>query len=96
MTLTDLPEHPVSTSPAEPQTDSPIDRREKLHEAPFDFRVTKNSRVLITWHGKQVKTLSGNAAQKLINALPALDDHGVQLALAKATGNFKRGNERKK
>jgi hypothetical protein len=38
--------------------------------------------------------LGGAKAAKLIRDLPGMDDEGRQLALAKATGNFKRGNER--
>jgi len=30
----------------------------------------------------------------LLDKIASLDAKGVQLALAKATGNFKRGNER--
>ncbi|MCQ3929769.1 MAG: hypothetical protein DPW16_04865 [Chloroflexi bacterium] len=71
-----------------------IDKRQKLQEAPFDFQTTKDQRVLIYWHGKQIKIVAGKAAQKLIAGIDGLDDDGIQLALAKVTGNFKRGNER--
>lgn len=71
-----------------------IDKRQKLQDAPFDFQITKDQRVLIYWHGKQIKIVAGKAAQKLIAVIDGLDDDEIQLALAKATGNFKRGNER--
>ncbi len=71
-----------------------IDKRQKLQDEPFDFQITKDQRVLIYWQGKQVKILAGKVAQKLITILDGLDDDAIQLALAKATGNFKRGNER--
>ena len=71
-----------------------IDKRQKLQDAPFDFQITKDQRILIYWQGKPVKILAGKAAQKLIAILDELDDNAIQLALAKATGNFKHGNER--
>lgn len=71
-----------------------IDKRQKLQDEPFDFQITKDQRVLIYWHGKQIKILAGKAAQKFIASIKDLDDFEIQLALAKATGHFKHGNER--
>ncbi len=71
-----------------------IDQRNRLAEAPFDFRTTKAGHVFISWEGKQVKILQGKAAQKFLAKITGLDDHAAQLVMAKETGNFKRGNER--
>ena len=63
----------------------------------FTYRITKNGKVFVHWHGTNGKreiVLGGAKAAKLIVELPAMDDESQQLALAKATGNFKRGNER--
>lgn len=38
--------------------------------------------------------LKGPEASKLLRRLGGLDEEQAQLALAKITGNFKRGNER--
>jgi hypothetical protein len=73
---------------------SPVNKNHRLSEEPFDYQITKDRRVIIFWHNKQVKTLRGKEAEKLIATLDELDEPGVQLALAKVTGNFKRGNER--
>jgi len=73
----------------------PVDQRHKLDEQPFDYQVTKDRRVIVFWHGKQVKILAGKPAEKFLAALDELDDSGVQLALAKATGHFRHGNERR-
>jgi hypothetical protein len=73
----------------------PIDQRGKLQEDAFDCQITKDKRVLLFWCGKHIKTFKGTDAEKLIQRLDALDDIEVQLVLAKATGNFKRGNERR-
>jgi hypothetical protein len=41
-----------------------------------------------------VKTLKGKRAERFIAQVEGLDDAESQLYMAKATGNFKRGNER--
>jgi hypothetical protein len=50
--------------------------------------------VLIAWHGKQVTILRGNAAARFVERIASLHGKEAQLVMAKATGNFKRGNER--
>jgi hypothetical protein len=74
---------------------SQIDKRGKLEEEPFDYEITKAGLVLLYWGKKHVKTLSGKAAEKFIKQIDGLSESEVQLLLAKQTGNFKRGNERK-
>ncbi|MHB8630056.1 MAG: hypothetical protein ACYDBJ_26295 [Aggregatilineales bacterium] len=77
---------------------SEVDRRGKLDEQPFDYQITKDGRVFISWNRKRVSGAVDHAAAKLIALLLRLDEQGdeanIQLALAKVTGNFKRGNER--
>ncbi len=63
--------------------------------APFTYRLAQDGRVLISWRGKLVVTIAGAAAAKLRARLEGAGAQAVQLALAKATGNFKRGNERR-
>lgn len=60
----------------------------------FDYSVTKEGRVFVTFHGRQVMTVKGHKAMALLEELEAADDFGIQDILAKLTGNFKRGNER--
>lgn len=72
-----------------------IDKRNRLDEALFSYKVTKNNTVLIDYYGKQVKLLKGKDAEKILEKIKiAEDEKAVQLILAKITGNFKRGNER--
>lgn len=73
---------------------SKIDKRGKLEAEVFSYLATKDGRILLYWQGKLIKTLSGKAAQKFLAQIETLDDHEAQLVMAKATGNFKRGNER--
>jgi hypothetical protein len=66
-----------------------------LDDAPFRFTVTKGGRVRISWRSRVVTTVAGAAATRLTASLDAADDEEqVQQLLARATGNFKRGNER--
>ena len=71
------------------------DARGRLVDDPFDYRVTKAGEVLISRGGRTVVTLGGAAAAKLLSSIDAATtDTAEQLVLARATGNYKRGNER--
>ncbi|MBG9588371.1 MULTISPECIES: hypothetical protein [Bacillaceae] len=72
-----------------------IDKRNRLDEEPFSFRVNKNSTVFLDFNGKQVKILKGKESEKFLKRMSdAEDEKSRQLIMAKITGNFKRGNER--
>lgn len=71
-----------------------IDNRTRLDQQVFSYRATKDGKVLITWHGKLIMTLNDEKARKLLAQIDGADEKTTQLALAKVTGNFKRGNER--
>lgn len=73
----------------------PIDRRGKLEETPFSYHVRKDGALELRYGGRVVKTVRGAEASALAARLAGLPPAEVQLALAKATGNFKRGNERR-
>jgi hypothetical protein len=63
----------------------------------FSYRISKNGKLCVKWHGKQGKreiVLNGSRAEKLLRELPVMDPEQRQLALAWTTGNFQRGNER--
>ena len=56
----------------------------------FTFRQI-GSEVLISHHGRRATTLRGTAADRF---LAAVVDGDPQQLMARATGNYKRGNER--
>jgi hypothetical protein len=60
----------------------------------FSYSTTKDGRVRVAFHGRHVVTVAGRPAQRLTAQLEGADDDQVQLLLAKATKNFKHGNER--
>lgn len=70
------------------------DARGKLTDDPFDYRETKAGELMISRGGRVVLTLGGKRAEALLKSVGKADEATVQLLLAKATGNYKRGNER--
>ena len=60
----------------------------------FFYRATKDGRVLISREGREIATLKGADAEKFRDAAERGDAEAAQLLMARATGNFKRGNER--
>jgi hypothetical protein len=64
------------------------------HPAEFSWRSTKDGRVLIDWGGRTVTTLAGQRASRFLDDVGRASEEDEQLLLARATGNFKRGNER--
>ena len=60
----------------------------------FGYRTTRNGQVFISREGREVTTLRGDAAARFLDRVRGADDSAAQLAMARATGNFKRGNER--
>jgi hypothetical protein len=64
--------------------------------APSGFELTqhKSGEVVITHGGKTASVLRGKAADKLLQRVDAADELGAQHVMARATGNYRRGNER--
>lgn len=74
--------------------DNPVDKRGRFDEENSTYRITKDKKVFISWHGKQVITLSGTKAEDFIIDIKDADSKEAQLIMAKVTGNFKHGNEK--
>lgn len=58
----------------------------------FDYTVRKNGEVVITHHGQTAATLRGRRAEQFLSKV---DDANEQQLMARVTGNYKRGNERR-
>ncbi len=74
---------------------SGVDKRNRLDEEPFSYRVSKDKKVFISWHGRQVTILSEKDSSKFLERVKNADLKETQLIMAKVTGNFKHGNEKK-
>ncbi len=68
--------------------------RTSLDEEPFSYQATKDGKVRIAYRGKVVTTLAERDAAKFLNRCEGRPPHEQQMAMAKATGHFKHGNER--
>ena len=73
---------------------SDVDKRDKLADEPFAYRVSKEGKVFIYWQGRQVMILKDRPAQKFLVQVAQADTRQAQLVMAKLTGHFKHGNER--
>jgi len=61
----------------------------------FSYRSDKYDKVFISWQGKQVMILKGTKARSFLNRITGQNLEDQQMVMAKITGNFKRGNERR-
>lgn len=65
-----------------------------LEREPFDFQETKDGRVFLFFEGRRVETLTGTDAARFLARVESMNAPEAQLLMARATKNFKRGNER--
>ena len=74
-----------------------LDRRGVLlKEQPFTFRQRKDGTVAIFWNGRPATVLAGKLAENFLGLAPECTGQELQLLMARATDNFKRGNERRR
>ena len=69
------------------------DFRSTLDSNPYSWQEWKGD-VRISWKGKIVTVLRKEKAMKFLERISIASEKEAQLIMAKATGNFKRGNER--
>ncbi len=60
----------------------------------FSFSSTAKGTVFIERDGKRVTTLRADRARRFLALAHSIDREGQQQLMARATGNYKRGNER--
>jgi len=60
----------------------------------FTYRTRKDGEVEILHRGRRATTLRGAAARDFLAAAAGGDGPQLQQAMARLTGNYKRGNER--
>ena len=79
-----------------PKKKTPDRRGVLLKEQPFTFRQRGDGSVAILWKGRRVQVLTGKLAENFLAAAPECTGQELQLLLAKASGTFKRGNEKRR
>ncbi len=73
----------------------PSDRRGRLTTDPFTHQVSKDGTVRVFRGGRVVSIIGGARGARLRRDVEAAaTDAEVQHVLARATGNYRRGNER--
>jgi hypothetical protein len=67
----------------------------RLAEQPFSFTTRADGTVVVRYRAAPVTTLRGRAAERFLTRAAATDDPmALQHLMARATGNFRRGNVR--
>jgi hypothetical protein len=65
-----------------------------LDDRPFAW-ARRGDEVVITHRGRAATVLRRAAAERFLRRMAGLDVDGAQQLMARVTGNFKRGNERR-
>ena len=79
-----------------PKKKSPDRRGLLLKEQPFTFRQRRDGTVAIFWRRVPATVLTGKLAENFLAVSSDCSGQELQLLMAKATGNFKRGNEKRR
>jgi len=66
-----------------------------LAARPFSWVARADGTVIISHRGTPVTTLRGKVAAGFLTRVAGADDAAAQRHMARITGNFKRGNERR-
>lgn len=66
-----------------------------LSHEPFSCVTRADGTVVISYHGAPVTLLRGKAADRFATRMDGADAAAAQQLMARATGNFKHGNERR-
>jgi hypothetical protein len=64
-------------------------------DAPFSFATRADGSVVISYHAAPVTILRGKSAARFSTRVADADAAAAQQLMARATGNFRRGNERR-
>lgn len=70
-------------------------RRTSIDDGAFEYATHKDGTVVISHYNRPVTTLRGKQAAKFADRVVGLEGREAQLLMARVTGNFKRGNERR-
>ena len=72
-----------------------VPRTDPLADEPFSWLTRADGTIVISYHAAPVTLLRGRAAERFTTRVTGADAAAAQLLMARATGNFKRGNERR-
>ena len=64
-----------------------------FQDEPFNYIAAKNGLIQISYNGKVITKLEGEAGIKFLVKVESEDSDNAQLVMAKVTGHYKHGNE---
>lgn len=70
-------------------------RRTSIDDGAFEYATRQDGTVVISYYKRPVTTLRGKQAARFMDRIDGLAAREAQLLMARVTGNFKRGNERR-
>jgi len=70
------------------------DKKNILEGETFDYKQAKDGKIMLYHNGRHIETLTGGQAEKFAKKMANADHRAGQLLMARATKNFKRGNEK--
>jgi hypothetical protein len=70
-------------------------RPDPLANQPFSYATRADGTVVIRYQTAPITLLRGKAAARFMTRISTADATDAQQLMARATGNFKRGNERR-
>ena len=62
---------------------------------PFSFQARADGSIVVRYHEAPIALLRGRAAERFARRIDGADAAAAQQLMARVTGNFKRGNERR-
>jgi hypothetical protein len=62
---------------------------------PFSYATRGDGSIVISYRTAPVTVLRGRSAERFVSRMADADAAAAQQLMARATGNFKRGNERR-
>ncbi|HSJ00501.1 MAG TPA: hypothetical protein VLA59_08955 [Patescibacteria group bacterium] len=71
-----------------------MDERDPLADQPFSYLGRADGSIVIRYRAAPVTVLRGKAADRFRTRMDGADVRAAQQLMARATGNFRRGNER--
>ena len=66
-----------------------------LADEPFSYVSRSDGTIVVRYHEAPVTLLRGKAAERFATRMSGADGPGAQQLMARVTGNFKPGNERR-
>lgn len=72
-----------------------MEASDPLKDEPFSYLLRADGSIVIRYNTAPVTLLRGKAAARFTTRIADADAASAQQLMARATGNFKRGNERR-